>query len=298
MLSSKQTHVRQTVEERISQNQTSPARAELDRFLSSEAYQDQTQTSAEPVAPELSPASSPISNDQRPPIMTPNPNGPVCPPPKRNGTNRFEDMTKEEIEQRHNESVRDYPEISDLHRNEFVMLEIRRHPLFIGFIWASWLAVLILVTSAWLILTSTNVQPMLFGTSSGTNFYGFLGMVVGLVDILVIVLAYISHKVFSGNKMFVTSERVIQFKMNSLFDEQVQTIDLGSIEDVSFHQKGVMSMLFNFGTVRMSTVGDETTYALPLVKNPSKIKNEAARIIQAVKNKRQIPSPKDERPII
>ena len=40
----------------------------------------------------------------------------------------------------------------------------------------------------------------------------------------------------------------------------VNVIDLPSIEDASFHQNGLMQKIFGYGTFRLSTVGDETTY--------------------------------------
>ena len=48
--------------------------------------------------------------------------------------------------------------------------------------------------------------------------------------------------------------------MNSLVSTSVNIIDLGSIEDASFRQDTIWQKMFNFGTLRLSTVGDETTY--------------------------------------
>ena len=39
-------------------------------------------------------------------------------------------------------------------------------------------------------------------------------------------------------------------------------IDLSSIEDASFRQNSIFHKLINIGTLRLSTVGDETTYTL------------------------------------
>jgi predicted membrane-bound spermidine synthase len=90
--------------------------------------------------------------------------------------------------------------------------------------------------------------------------------------------------------MFITSERVIQFQQRSLFDEKIQSIDLDGIEDVSSHQVGMVASLFNFGNVRLSTVGDETTYEQNLVYNPKRIVEQINNIVQAVKNDRLVPT--------
>ena len=48
--------------------------------------------------------------------------------------------------------------------------------------------------------------------------------------------------------------------MDSPVSNSVNIIDLISIEDASFKQDSLMQKLFNYGTFRLSTVGDETTY--------------------------------------
>ena len=48
--------------------------------------------------------------------------------------------------------------------------------------------------------------------------------------------------------------------MESLVSTSFNAIDLSSIEDASFRQDSLMQKLFHYGTFRLSTVGDETTY--------------------------------------
>ena len=53
---------------------------------------------------------------------------------------------------------------------------------------------------------------------------------------------------------------VIQMVMSSLVSTSVNIIDLYSVEDASFRQEGILQKLFGYGTLRLATVGDETTY--------------------------------------
>ena len=48
--------------------------------------------------------------------------------------------------------------------------------------------------------------------------------------------------------------------MNTIVSSSVNVIDLSSIEDASFRQDTIMQRLFHYGTLRLATVGDETTY--------------------------------------
>ena len=75
-----------------------------------------------------------------------------------------------------------------------------------------------------------------------------------------IIMGLIAMTTFRGNKLYVTNKRVIQYVMSSLVSSSVNTIDLQSVEDVSFHQDGILQKMFHFGTLRLATVGDETTY--------------------------------------
>ena len=75
-----------------------------------------------------------------------------------------------------------------------------------------------------------------------------------------VIMGMIAMTTYRGNKLYVTNKRVIQLMMNSLVSSSTNTIDLVSVEDVSFRQDGILQRLLHFGTLRLSTIGDETTY--------------------------------------
>ena len=66
--------------------------------------------------------------------------------------------------------------------------------------------------------------------------------------------------VYNGNKLFITNKHVIQMIMVSPLSSSFNMIDLSSIEDTSFSQDGILQKMFGYGTFRLSTVGEETTY--------------------------------------
>jgi len=63
---------------------------------------------------------------------------------------------------------------------------------------------------------------------------------------------------------------VIQYIQTSLFQKHEQTVSLGNIEDASFYQKGILQTLLNYGMIRLSTQGDETTYRFHYVSDPKR----------------------------
>ena len=69
---------------------------------------------------------------------------------------------------------------------------------------------------------------------------------------------------------YMTNGSVIQEIRGSLFYRHEQTVSLGSIEDASFRQSGVIQTQNKKGTIRLSTEGEETTYIFHFVANPRK----------------------------
>jgi hypothetical protein len=81
--------------------------------------------------------------------------------------------------------------------------------------------------------------------------------------------AAINSYVDRQNAMFVTNRRLIQKITPSLFSNSVNVIELTKIEDISFHKTGFIAHVLRFGTLRISTVGDETTYTFPFLDTPT-----------------------------
>ena len=93
--------------------------------------------------------------------------------------------------------------------------------------------------------------------------------------------------VYRGNRLYVTNKRVIQMVMKAPLATSLNMIDLPSIEDASFHQAGVMQKLFRYGTLRLSTVGDETTYTFTHSDiTPEELKAVSKLITEAKKQSR------------
>ena len=97
---------------------------------------------------------------------------------------------------------------------------------------------------------------------------GFFSIVIDVVFGVIVIAALIGLNVYSNNRLFVTNKRIIQQAQASLFSSSTNVIDLVSIEDVSFKQSGIWEHLIKVGTLRMSTIGEETTYTFKYVDTP------------------------------
>lgn len=186
----------------------------------------------------------------------------------------------DDVKARHAESARKYPFLN-LSEGEFVINEVRRHPIgLIPLIGISGFLVL-------LVLAGLISYPSMAQTSDLPPFETIIIPAV-LLMVLFGLGGYIAVYVYLSNKFFLTNESVIQEIQTSLFARNEQTVSLVNIEDASFRQTGILQTMFNYGSIRLSTEGDETTYRFNYVSNPKKQIATLNNAVEAFKNGRPV----------
>ncbi len=165
----------------------------------------------------------------------------------------------ESVRIRHDESMKLYPDL-DLAPNEYVAIQVKRHPIGLIQIWL----VTFVVFAAFLLFTIFFSSVGIFDNSAKP-----LIALVGLgMSVLTFFFGALATHIYQMNKFFVTNRRVINHIQRTLFSLRKQSIGLDGVEDVSYRQNGAMQTIFNYGSVRLATVGDETTYRFNFVKDP------------------------------
>ena len=190
----------------------------------------------------------------------------------------------EEIRRRSEESKRRHP-LLNLSEGEYVIRTINRHPIGLFSVWAAE-AVAILLFTAFLMYATTPKGGQLLD-SLGITLGAFTGIGF-LVIILLFLLGWVGTIIYLGNKFFLTNESVIQFIQTGLFSRKEQTISLANVEDASFRQHGIMQHLFDYGSIRLSTEGDETTYRFYFAANPRGQITTLNNAVEAFKNGRPV----------
>ena len=188
----------------------------------------------------------------------------------------------EETRRKHKESCRLYPWLN-LSEHEYVIQMIPRHS--IG-IWGPTFAMIlaIILVSVFMFCYPDIAKPI----GLAQSMYPQVILICLMVIILFGIGLYIAIWVYMQNRFFLTNESVIQEIQISLFSKREQTVSLMNIEDSSYSQKGILQTLFNYGSIRLSTEGDETTYRFHYVANP---KHEIAILnnaVEAFKNGRPV----------
>ena len=181
---------------------------------------------------------------------------------------------------RHERSKKDFPNVS-FHDDEYVEFAFSRSKICLWAILGATFGglVLILLGFLFVLLGQERLDEM------GKH---FLFIILFALLVAALIIGVVALKVYNGNKLFITNKRAIQLIMNTLVSSSVNIIDLSSIEDASFHQDTILQRLFHYGTLRLATVGDETTYTFKYSDiSPDQMKAVSKLISIAKKNMRR-----------
>lgn len=188
----------------------------------------------------------------------------------------------DENEALHLASVKRYPHLN-LSDGEFVVLDIKRHPIGLLMpVLTTGIALLVIITGLILYPGDTS------GAITSLPTYEQILLPALLLMILIGIGGGIAIWVYLMNQFYMTNESVIQEIQHSLFSRHEQTVSLGSIEDASFKKSGILQTMLDYGTVRLSTEGEETTYRFSYVANPRRHVAILNNAIEAFKNGRPV----------
>ena len=175
-----------------------------------------------------------------------------------------EQQLSEETVRLHKESRKKYPRLN-LSRGEYVLSAVRRHPIGLLKIWAIGLA---------LILTFMIIYYLSFASPNASSdiqaFAPIAVVVLAIMMLLITAGTMVATYVYLANRFYLTNESVIQEIQETLVSRHEQTVSLSNIEDASYKQGGILPVLLNYGMIRLSTEGDETTYRFSYVSNPKR----------------------------
>lgn len=183
---------------------------------------------------------------------------------------RSEVAINPELMARHEESRRKYPGIH-LSKGEYIIMEVRRHPIGLVSIWAL-MILLVAVTLAIIPLYGANrelIASVFSVSATSLPTEASLTMPILGLAALFVLGGLIAVYVYNGNLFYLTNESIIQFIQSSIFSTKEQQINLVNVDDVSYKLQGILQQVLHYGTVRISTEGDERNpYVFYFVANP------------------------------
>ncbi len=189
-----------------------------------------------------------------------------------------------------------YPNLN-LSDGEYIISAVRRHPIGLLQIWA---------VVAFLMLLFGGLFIFFFFGGNAESFTAALGSpdeakTAGILLVLILYALFVlggmaATYIYQNNRFYLTNESVIQEIQTTLFSKHEQTVSLSNIEDASYRQNGFLPTILNYGTIRLSTEGDETTYRFSYVANPKKHIAVLNNAVEAFKNGRPVDLPNQDQP--
>ncbi len=189
-------------------------------------------------------------------------------------------MDESLVKIRHERSKKDYPGLR-LEDDEYVEFVFKRASICLFLILGGTALSVILVLTAFLIFLLGQAMIDEMGQR-------FLFIILTALLFAAVIIGAVALMIYNGNRLYVTNKHVVQLVMNSLVSSSENMIDLPSIEDVSFRREGIMQQMFHYGTLRLATVGDETTYTFKYADISSEqLKAVSKLVTESKKNKKK-----------
>jgi hypothetical protein len=141
----------------------------------------------------------------------------------------------------------------------------------IGIYLVAFLAVAALTTLA------AVISPSTFNTSSAT-ISGPLSAIIILSAVLLVLILFTATYIYRQSRLLITDRSLVQIMQRTLFNRKVSRLSMSNVEDVSEEQRGIISSIFNYGTLIVQTAGEMENFIFTLCPNPAAL---ADRIIEA-----------------
>jgi len=199
-----------------------------------------------------------------------------------------EEQVPPEIAAKAEESRKKYPNLN-LSEGEYVLAAVGRHPIGLIQIWGVIAVLMLVFGAAYAFLFANPDSSSILSSVQNIHQLQLLGgVMLGFFFLLFCLGGMIATYVYNNNKFYLTNESVIQEIQTSLFSKHEQTASLGSIEDASYTQTGIIPMFLDYGVIRLSTPGDETTYTFTYVSHPKEHIANLNNAVEDFKNGRPV----------
>jgi membrane protein YdbS with pleckstrin-like domain len=170
------------------------------------------------------------------------------------------------------EGVSKSPDEDMLEPGENILTVVHRS--LVGLV-ATYLVAIVAVIAIFALLIA--LSPNTFDTSSD-NISPQLGAIIVVGAALLVLILFTATYVYRQSRLLVTDKSLVQIMQRTLFNRKVSRLSMSNVEDVSEEQRGIISSIFNYGTLTVQTAGTEDNFVFALCPNPASL---ADRIIEA-----------------
>lgn len=159
-----------------------------------------------------------------------------------------------------------------LEPGEQLVIVVKKHPIGIIGIYIEALVGLLAVFGLLLALA-----PGFFSGLSSTA-YRTAVAIIGIGLAVLVVYLFTATYVYRQSRLLVTDRSLVQVLQKGLFIRKVSRLSMSNVEDVSAEERGILSSVFDYGTLVVQTAGTLDNFIFPFCPSPTKY---ADQIIEA-----------------
>lgn len=156
--------------------------------------------------------------------------------------------------------------IEGLTPEETLVADIRRHPFGLFLIYFQ--VFLALMLGIFLATAFIPTLSDLLGTSRSTAGAVVVAFIMFSL-IFALIFVVLATRIYKGNQLIVSDKNVTQVLQIGLFDRKISELGMANIEDVTAQQSGIFPTLFNYGTLRIETAGEQNNFIFVYTPNPN-----------------------------
>lgn len=158
--------------------------------------------------------------------------------------------------------------VGEFEADEKVLFVLKQHPFGIIVIYLSSITAFIIALSM-----TSYLLPSMFTADSGIY---VIWLVVALsAGLILFVVLILSSFVYNQSRFTLTNKKIVQITQKSIYERKISHLSLANIEDVTSNQRGILANMFNFGTIKVETAGEQANFIFVLCPDPHRV----ARII-------------------
>lgn len=152
--------------------------------------------------------------------------------------------------------------VEDINQDEIKVADIRRH--FFGLFLIYLQVVLGVGLSLGLIVF---LLPDVIGSSATLT--AALSMLSLIFIVLGLIFMALATRIYNANQLIITDIHITQVLQVGLFNRKVSELTMENVEDVTSEQGGVFPTIFNYGTLKVETAGEQNNFIFKYCPNPN-----------------------------
>lgn len=156
--------------------------------------------------------------------------------------------------------------VESLTAHETLVADVRRHWFGLFLLYFQLFVALGLSLTLIFAFLPDVIESLSLNESSANAVASLFGLVTVVFAFLFLILA---TRIYKGNQLIVSDKNVTQVLQIGLFDRKVSELSMGNVEDVTAQQSGIFPTMFNYGTLRIETAGEQNNFIFVYCPNPN-----------------------------